>query len=188
MSPWTSRVLAITLLGAASFAAVGGAVWGYGALDRAQTEAIAETVSQLERLARVNARRPALEAELAQLRTRRGLPRVVFEEASVELASAALQTRTKRLAEQSGCEIASTQVLGTRDEKSFQRFGLQVRMAGDISALQRLLRLLAAERPLVIVESIAITAKADGAGTADPRYTVVPLNWTINIHAYRRPA
>ena len=188
MSPWASRILALALFAAAATAAIGGAVWGYAALERAQAEAIAEAENRLERLARVNARRTALEAELAMLRTRQGLPRVVFEESSVELASAALQTRTKRLAEQSGCEIASTQVLGTRAEKPFQRFGLQVRMAGDVAALQRLLHLLAAERPLVVVDAIAVIAKPDATGTADPRYAPVPLTWTINVHAYRRPA
>ena len=188
MTPAGNRSLALAILAMIIVAVVGGAALGYRAVARMQTATIEAHLGELEQLARINARRPELEAELTALRARQAGPRAVFEEASADLSAAALQSRVKRLAEQCGAELSSTQVTGTRDERPFQHFGLHLRMTGEIGALQRLLKLLANERPYVFVDALSVVAKSDGADRPDARYEPVPLTWTISIHAYRRPA
>lgn len=83
------------------------------------------------------------------------------EEDASQIGNAALQ-RVRDLATARGLRVASSQTAAPREEKGFDRIGLNLRVEGDWSQLVALLRELPRQRPLIHCATLQIGAERGG--------------------------
>lgn len=156
------------------------------ALKRAHEETVADLKARITRLQAVNARRSALESRLTAMEASDRTSERLLSEDSAPLAAAALQSRVKALAERSGSALTSSQVQAATQDALFERVSLRLQMDGDIGALHRFMTLLQSETPSIFVNSLQISAASRGRNAANDIYSPVPLQWAVEVYAYRR--
>lgn len=72
------------------------------------------------------------------------------------LASADLQTRIKQVVSEAGGEISSTQVIPEKNEDTFVRVGVKVRLNGSTPVLRSVIHAFEAGKPALIIDNLNI--------------------------------
>lgn len=165
-APGSRRVLALGLLLVAVLALVVLVVLPVIALMR-DTAARAQAASdQLARLELAAARRPALEAELAELRQTAPMTGLFLPPGSEGQGSAALQDLVKLAVGQAGATLITMQTLPSATETGYRRVALKVLLTGDTPALQKVLHALESARPASVLENVYVRARSGQAAGA----------------------
>lgn len=105
---------------------------------------------------------PRLAELLAQLKAQRQATSGALHGESVELAGAEMQEQVKRIVEDGGGQLNSSQMLTVENSDRLQKLGLRVVMSGDIAAVQRALYALEASDPYFFVDRLNIQASRVG--------------------------
>jgi cell division protein FtsB len=121
----------------------------------------AETAARLELVA---ARRPALEAELAQLRKTAPIAGLLLPAGSEGQGSAALQDMVKQAAGGAGATLVTMQTQPAATEPGYRRVALKVLLTADTPALQKLLHALESARPVAVLGNVYVRARSGQAG------------------------
>lgn len=150
-----------------------------------------DTIAQMEdsivRYSRLSTRIETLESAVGSLEESDKLDDFVLAQESEPLAAAALQERVKSVVTTSGGTLTSTQVLPTETDQGFKRIIVNVRMAGSMDALQRVLHTLESDLPYLLADDITIFAR----GARKRRRTagaVDMLDVRFNLYGYMRAA
>jgi len=147
-----------------------------------------ETAQALsDRLARLRARvdtRETLEAQYAERSQGYGADASFLASGTDALANAEIQGIVKRLVEQHGGNILTTQVLPSRQEEGFTRVAVRLRLRLRLESLVPVLYALETETPFLFVDSVAVAGQPAvrrvQPGSAD-------LNVDLEVSAYLRP-
>jgi Tfp pilus assembly protein PilO len=150
-------------------------------------DAIAQMEDSIARYSRLSTRVDALESTVDVLEESDRLDAFLLAQESEPLAAAALQERVKSVVTASGGTLTSTQVLPTRTEQGFKRIIVNVRMAGSMDALQRVLHGLESDLPYLLADDVIILARGArkrrrAAGAEDF------LDVRFNLYGYMRAA
>ncbi len=179
LSPWTSRAAALGLL-ALVLAAIYGLLLG-PLIGRHETYQV--TIHDLEeRLARyrsVEADRRAVQARFDALRRRRRGVEVYLKAATLTLAGAELQERTKRVVESSGGTLVSTQTLPERTEGGLVQVSIKVRMNGDVGSLQKVFYELESGQPVLFLDNVFIRSRMVRRGRGISTASELDINFDI---------
>lgn len=165
-----SLSVAVTLL--VLLALAGMAVAYVAHKHRWAQDLLAQIEPRHARLLGLRAAGPELEAQLAQ--ARRELERLAYA-AAVDATQAGndAQQRVRRVLEQAGLQVLSSQVLPAVEDQGLDRIPLALRVDGPLAALQAALAGLAAEAPIVAVDSMTVqTIGAVRAGQVPDRLSV----------------
>jgi general secretion pathway protein M len=134
---------------------------------------------------RAAADRPALEAKLAELKTREAGLAGLVDGATAALAAANLQGEVKKVVERHRGESRSVQSLPAVAADGFEKVTIRYDLAVPMSALGALLYDIESERPYLFIDALDIstpeTWSAETPGAADPR-----LAMRLGIAGYRR--
>ncbi len=150
-----------------------------------------DTIAQMEdsiaRYSRLSTRIDALETTVGVLEESDSLDAFLLAQESEPLAAAALQERVKSVVTAGGGTLTSTQVLPTQTEHGFKRIIVNVRMAGSMDALQRVLHGLESDLPYLLADDVIILARGArkrrrSAGAEDL------LDVRFNLYGYMRSA
>lgn len=153
------RAVAVSLL-LTVLALVGAlGVWPAWTMYRDDRESISELRHALERFGRVARSGVQLRRQLEQLREDRTADQMLLAEATSTLAAATLQKRLKRIVQESGGRLTSTQALVAESREGFDRVGVNARMSVNISALQRVLYDLEARMPILLVDELVVLSR-----------------------------
>jgi general secretion pathway protein M len=126
-----------------------------------RARAAAETAARLEYVA---TRRPALEAELAELRKAAPIAGLFLAAGSEGQGSATLQDLVKQAASAAGATLITMQTLPSASETGYRRIPLKVLLTADTPALQKLLHALESARPVAVLDSVYVRARSGQAG------------------------
>lgn len=118
----------------------------------------------LVRLELAAARRPALEAELAELRKSTPMTGLLLPPGSEGQGSAALQDLVKQAIGKAGATLITMQTLPSASEAGYRRVALKVLLTGDTPALQKVLHALESVRPVSVLENVYVRARSGQAG------------------------
>lgn len=154
-------LLAVSVLAAATLAAP------YYFLHRRYDARLAERGMELERLRRIAAARPALEAQLAALQARepgKGLLR----NAGAALAGSELQELARGLIESNGGKIQSVLVKPHADEGRFRRVSVNLQFNATAPAMLRSLQALEGALPYLSLDNVVIRSSAAHGYRARP--------------------
>ena len=169
LAAWQSRAVAVVLAVAVctlAYRVVGLPAWQAHTRNR---DAIVEHETQIARFARIVTSGERLRAELGELRSGRDLRRYTLAQSTTTLAAAALQERVKRVIEQSGGRLTSTQVLSPEPREGLRQVAINVRMSVDTPTLQQIFYELEADLPLLFVEELMIIARRARGTRSDNR-------------------
>ena len=83
----------------------------------------------------------------------------MMEAESPTLASASLQDRIKKVVQNAGATLASTQVLPARSGGEFQRISVNARMSGSVAQVQESLYGLESAPPVLVIDNLVIVAR-----------------------------
>lgn len=146
-----------------------------------------ETESALGRrlgaLREQNARRPEIEARYQAERKRQERDARLLAGATAALAGAELQGIVKRVVEQHGGNIATTQVLPIAGEGRFGRLSIKVRLTVGLPGLVGVLYALENGSPYLFVDDVTVRAPRAGRGAATG-----PLTVDLQLSGYLRTA
>ena len=148
-------------------------------------DAIAQMEDSIARYSRLSARIGALESAVDALDASDDLDAFVLPQSSEPLAAAALQASVKSVVNESGGTLTSTQVLPAVTEQGFKRVVVNVRMAGSMEALQRVLHALESSLPYLTANDLIILAR----GARKRRRATGPsdmLDVRFNLSGYMR--
>lgn len=95
------------------------------------------------------------------------------------LASAELQKFLKKAISSANGQLTSTQVLPRKDEQTFTRIAVKVRMIGDMEALRSVLYEIETSKPLILVEQLDIRPSR---GKRNRRTRKVEATGKLNIN------
>jgi hypothetical protein len=109
---------------------------------------------------------PALRAADKKWRDQEG-GELLLEGSSDALASAALQAAMKRLVEDAGAKLASSEVLQPTSDGNFRRVGIRVVFSGDLKLVTAVLRGVETSRPILSVGNFSLRAGGGPASTED---------------------
>jgi general secretion pathway protein M len=144
-------------------------------------EALRASRTLLAGYRRAIANRPAIEQHLAMARQADAALTGLLPGASATLAAAALQAEMKRLVEDAGGQLRSTQDLPAAAEAGFERVEARFDLALPLSGLPNLLGAIESHAPFLFLDKIEIHA-SETVGTM-----AVPLSVRWTVHGYRRP-
>jgi general secretion pathway protein M len=148
-------------------------------------ENIASMQQRLQKYRQIIASRPALEAELNQLRREQATNAYYLEQQSAPLAATELRKWVKTAVESSGGILMSTQSLPVLENELFPRVGISVRMTGSTETLQKVLYDLESRRPLLFVDHLQVTGRQiRRRSPRDPRTIIEETQLTISFELY----
>ena len=131
------------------------------------------------------ARRPALEARLADLERRAATQAGAVVSASAALAAAALQKDIRAMIDTGGGEIHSAQALPPTSAEGFETVELRYQLTVPMSALAPILDQIETHQPFLFLRDVDIRvpdyASPGGAAVPDPKLSI---RWTLR--GYRR--
>ncbi|MCK5888475.1 MAG: type II secretion system protein M [Methylococcales bacterium] len=127
----------------------------YNALND-KFEQVDEQVYRIQRYQRVIAGRDNVLREVGKGRDELNALGYFYNQSTYSLAAADLQKRIKGIAERSGGDVSSTQVLPHKEEDELTLISVKVRMVGDMETLRSLLYEIQAEKPLMTIEDMSI--------------------------------
>ena len=125
---------------------------------RSHDESILRLQKLLLRYNEIGQEAKDLESQLGKARAAQRSRGGFLDGESVALAGADIQERLKRIIQNSGGRLKSTQILAVAEEDNSRRLGVRVNMAGDIASLQKALFALEAEIPFLFVDKLNIQA------------------------------
>ena len=148
-----------------------------------------ETAAALsDRLARLRTRvgtRDALESQYAERSQGYGADASFLASETDAVANAEIQAIVKRLVEQNGGNMLTTQVLPSRQEEGFTRVGVRVRLRLRLESLLLVLHALETGTPFLFLESVAIGGQPPALQRLQPGST--DLSVDLEVFGYLRP-
>ena len=154
LSPVVGRLLALALLAAAALGAWVGIVEPVTARFAEHDRTIEQSRDLLSRHIRIAHERQQLEAQLAALRVSRAATGRLIEGDSFELTAADVQNRLKTLADNSGAELKSTQILPAEDLENFRKVAVRVTMMANAEAAQSIFYALETATPYLFLDRL----------------------------------
>jgi general secretion pathway protein M len=143
----------------------------------------------LDRYARISAGADRLTQLLQQLKARHDVDAGALQGDSIELAGAEMQERLKRIVEEGGGQISSSQVLPLQEQDRQRRLGLRIVMTGNIDAVQKALHGFEAGEPYFFIDKLKIQAPraiAHGAPGRRPRQPSYEMQVVFEVYGYFR--
>jgi general secretion pathway protein M len=183
LSKTQRRVLALFLLLIAMAVVIRVVVVPVVATYVENRDTIAQMEDSIARYSRLSTQIDSLKSMVGVLEESDKLDAFVLAQESEPLAAAALQERVKSVVTTSGGTLTSTQVLPTETEQGFKRIIVNVRMAGSMDALQRVLHTLES----LLADDVIILAR----GARKRRRTTGAadlLDVRFNLYGYMRAA
>lgn len=101
--------------------------------------------------------REELETEAKRISDMRESQGYFLKSDSSSLAAAELQAHVKKIIENSGGRLLSTQPIPTADSNKLQTVHVRVRMQGDMTVLHKMLHGLEAGKPTVILDNVVLS-------------------------------
>ena len=92
--------------------------------------------------------------------------------------------RLKRIVEQSGGSLTSTQVLPSTDEEAFQRVSVNARMSVSIEAFQKVLHELESGLPALVVDNVVVLARGARSRRRTRRNRPLGLDVRFRLSGY----
>jgi general secretion pathway protein M len=187
LSKTQRRVLALFLLLIAMAVVIRVVVVPVVATYVENRDTIAQMEDSIARYSRLSTQIDSLKSMVGVLEESDKLDAFVLAQESEPLAAAALQERVKSVVTTSGGTLTSTQVLPTETEQGFKRIIVNVRMAGSMDALQRVLHTLESDLPYLLADDVIILAR----GARKRRRTTGAadlLDVRFNLYGYMRAA
>ncbi len=149
----------------------------------AQSDAESEALNQLAHYRAEIAARPALEAELANLREKLSTVPGAIAGDSAALAQAQLQSDVKSLVENNAGAVRSAQILPVSDASGFDVIAIQYEITLPITHLRDLLYATEAHSPYLFIDNVDIAMQQDWrpaeAQTPEP---VLLVRWTVRAY------
>jgi general secretion pathway protein M len=153
----------------------------YGAL----TADVAENEAALRRFDAAAARLPPLEAQQASLKKALAAQDGYLKATNDSLVAAEMQQLIKTIADRSGAELKSTQILPTREEKGFRRVTARVELVGSTNVLERVWYDMESGVPFLFVDNFDIEAQQERSRdrSAPPR---IALDVRFEVSGFAR--
>lgn len=165
----------------AAFLIVAGLVAGIVAIFSGQNRQIQETFWQLGNVHAEVASRPALQAELDDMRRNAASLPGLYIAANDALASAQVESDVKAIVDSNGGEVRSAQILAPARKDGFEALSVQYDLTVPQSRLRHLLYAIETHIPYLLIDQADISASSDAQPqNRDPQ---IEIRWTI--HAYR---
>ena len=124
---------------------------------------------------------PELRARASELRAAANNRKVTVEGASDSIASANLQSRIEELASSVGATIGSTESLPGEVRSGYRRIGLRYVLSGPYETLVRLLAVLEAATPPLVIDNLHIHGVLRRPGTP----AAAGLDAGLDVFAFR---
>lgn len=156
--PLLRKALALSLLGALLTLVWLGLLRPLYGQYQAYDESIERSRRLIERYAEAGAAADELAALVKKVRAEARLVSGYIGGDSVELAGADMQERLKRIVENSGGILSSSQMLPVETDGGTRKLGIRVAMRGDIEALQKALYDFETASPYFFVDTLNIQA------------------------------
>jgi general secretion pathway protein M len=132
---------------------------------------------------------PALRAADRTWRDQEG-GELLLEGSSDAIASAALQAVMKKLVEDAGARLSSSEVLQPAANGNFRRVGIRVAFSGDLKLVTAVLRGVETSRPILSVGDFSL--RSGNAAVSGDENTAAgdsgPLSVTLDVYGFRAPA
>jgi len=182
LTPQRSRQLAIGLLVLAIIAVIAAialpAWWLYDRYDRAHTE----RAERLERFQRIAATRPDIARQLEAMRGK-DMRRYFLRPGAAALSAAEAQEAIRKIVEEAGARLITTQALPTKDEGRYKQVSAQVQLAANIFSLRTLLHRIETNVPYLFIDNLMVKTQVPGnfkpGPGAEPEMFV-----TFDMHGY----
>ena len=183
LGPRSSRALALALLFLALAAIVVGVVGSLVAL-RAQGKALGRVEADVAHYAAFAHGRAALESRLNALRRGEAKDASLFNAATVNQATAALQHLVDDVVSEARAHTDTVEVLPEKSDGPLVRIGERLSMSGDIAAVRRILYRLEAGKPALFADNLRIRindAEALAMARVDP---AKPVQLAVGLELY----
>jgi hypothetical protein len=185
LSPQLSRVAALTILLMLC--------WGVGTLVIAplldqivhDREVIARARMTIARYRELEARLPALQRQIALLRTS-PTAKSYLADAPPGVQAAEMQATAQKLVSSAGATLRSSRTVPSTTENGFSRLEVELDLTASASALAGLLHAIETAEPAIVVDRVAVQVPESGAGAkaADGQPL---LAVTLYLVSYARP-
>lgn len=154
-------------------------------LWRTKLAEIARLNEQLGPLREIAGRRPLAERQMAELRDDATLRQGLWSGVSPAAVSAAIQTTVRQAAADSGGIVRSVADASPAEDHRLLRLTVRFDAEGGLETVRKLLAVLQATRPLLFVDTLAVTApERPATADADPSLAI-----RLAVSGYmRRPA
>lgn len=192
--PLLRKALALTLLGALVMLAWVGLLQPLYLQYQQYEESIDRSRRLIERYAELGAAAEELAGLVDKVRSEGRLASGYLSGESVELAGADMQEHLKRIVENSGGLLASSQMLAVETEGETRKLGIRVAMRGDIETLQKALYDFETASPYFFVDQLTIQAsrwalrEARGRSSRRQRGDPSELQVRFDVYAFMRGA
>jgi len=153
------RALAVALLLAVAAVIATGIVLPAIAQFEALAGSVAESEAALQRFTAVGSRLPRLEAEDAALKRAFATQGGFLRATNDSLIAAELQDRIKRVVEQNGAQLRSTQILPAREENGFRKVTARVDIVGNSDAIERIWYAMETGAPFLFIDNFDIEGR-----------------------------
>ncbi len=147
---WLQTVMIATVV--LALGAGGVFIWNLHQRAQSQLSEIEPRFARLSGLAERHAEMKAMSTQVSQRIATKAYP------ATQDLTQVGndAQQRIRGLFADSKLDIISVQVLPPKEEGKFDRISIDLRVEGDLTSLQNALSLIAAQTPLVVMESMSV--------------------------------
>lgn len=159
LSPKQSRAAAALLLAAVVLliaAIVAAPLW---MLNRRYDAALDDTVSRLERYAKIAGMRDGLVKKSAQVQVL-AQSHHYLKSASPALAAAELQEQVKVILEANGGKLNSIQILPHKDDGQYRQISVQLQLSASLAAVKAMLYALESSRPYLFIDNFSARSTA----------------------------
>jgi general secretion pathway protein M len=179
-----SPKLVLSGIALAALLIVGALVAAITSIFSEQNQQIRETLWQLANVHADVASRPALQAELDDVRRKAASLPGLYTAANDALAGAQMESDVKAIVDGNGGEVRSAQILTPARKDGFEALGVQYDLTVPQSHLRRLLYAIETHTPYLLIDEADISASPDAQPqNPDPQ---IEIRWTV--HAYRGSA
>lgn len=147
---------------------------------------IEQHTAQISRFQQMQARRPALERELQQLRGQIDRNNLFISAETAALAAADLQQRVKQAVASAGGQLVSTQNLTEPAGDRLTEIVIRVRMNGDGDVLLKVLHGLESNRPLLLVDNLTVRSNKRFKGRGRERLVEFNIDTYFDLIGFLR--
>ena len=181
---WISRALALALLVAviafAYYVVLVPLRESFAETDRR----IADAKALLTRYEKLAAGRPALEAQVAELRSRQSTEGNYLSGGTDALAAADLQERVNGIITGNGGTLRSIQVLPAEDENGFRKVAMRMQFTATTPSLFNIVYALEAQTPLLFIDNFEAQARRKRRTTAEQEQQETILTIGLDLYGY----
>lgn len=186
LSPWASKLLAVTILIVVLFGIWALAVAPLQVRFAEYDATIEQTGNLLVRYERLARSHDQVVRELTDLEADLSTEEDFLTGQTEELAAVQVQQIVKRMAETAGATLQSVSIQEPETVDGFRKVSLQVKVASGIEGLQGLLHGLETSAPYLFVEDLSVRG---GRGRVSGGAQGALLQVGFDVHGYlRRPA